>query len=475
MAFSHVEPGVEFVDGWHLEEVCGHLEAMWRGELDQLSIAIPPGHMKSLIVSVLFPVWVWLRNPSIRFSAISYDAELTGTRDGGKCVQLIQSLWFRERWADRVRVPADVAKSNVTTQANGFRFATSIGGKYTGRHVHFEIVDDPLKPQDLSKATLEEGQRWRSAVAPSRLLPKKPGEPGGRIYIMQRLHEDDFVGQAEREEKADPGAWVFLRFPMRYEAQRPCRTPWGGDRRTEDGEVLWSERFSLAEIVKREKIMGPKVSAAQHQQRPQPDGGLVFKLETIKTYLVAPAKLTEIAMSVDATFKALETSDYVAIQVWGRLDGEFFLLDQVRRKMGLLATCEEIKRLSRKWPKCRAKLIEDKANGPACLEVLGKQISGLIARNPEGGKEARANAVEPFFSAGNVYLPKPGVAVRNRPDHEPEIVPDVDEFISELTGFPTASHDDTVDACSQILIYFSERSSKYAEALAKLAEQHKST
>lgn len=472
MAFPIVEPGVAFVDNWHLEETCVHLEATYRGELDQLAISIPPGCMKSLATSVLFPVWCWIRNPGLKFSAISYDAELTGTRDGGKVVSLIQSDWFKARWGDRVRVPADVAKGHVITQAGGFRFATSIGGKYTGRHVHFEIVDDPLKPQDLSKAALEEVQRWRTSVAPTRRLPTKRGEPGGRIYIMQRLHEDDPIGYAEREEKRSPGSWCFLRLPMRYEAAAPCKTPWGGDRRTQDGELIWPERFHEAEVKRREEIMGPKTTAAQFQQRPAPDGGLVFSAQSLRYYRVAPARFDQIAISVDAAFKGLESSDFVVIQVWGRVGGEFYLLDQVRQKLTFTATLAELRRVCRKWPKATAKLIEDKANGSAIVDTLTKEIPGIIARNPEGGKEARAQAVEPFFSAGNVYLPEPGVEVTTAPGRH-EAVPDVDQFVAELVGFPTASHDDTVDACSQVLLYFRERSSRYAEALRKLAEQNR--
>ena len=206
MAFPHVETGTAFVTGWHVEEICAHLEAMFHGEIDQLAIEIPPGCMKSLLTSVIFIAWCWIRNPALRFSAISYDAELTGTRDGAKVVKLIQSDWFQARWGDRVKVPADPATSNVTTQADGFRFATSIRGKYTGRHVHFEIVDDPIKPQDLTRKALDEVQNWRTTVAPTRLLPKPEGKkrPGGRIYIMQRLHDDDLIGHVEREEKANP-------------------------------------------------------------------------------------------------------------------------------------------------------------------------------------------------------------------------------------------------------------------------------
>lgn len=461
MAFPHVETGETFVDNWHIEEICTHLEATWRGELRKVGFCIPPGCMKSLIVSVLFPVWVWIRDPSKRFSVIGYDEGLTATRDGGKVIKLIKSDWFKARWSDRVSVPTDPATGNVKTQGGGFRFATSIGGGYTGQHVHFEIVDDPIKPQDLTKAKLDAVQTWRTRVAPTRLIPPKPGQAGARIYIMQRLHEDDAIGYAEREE-----GWTFVVFPMRL-AGPPCVTQWGGDRRTEEGDLLWPERFDAEEVDSRAKILGPKNTAAQFQQRPVPDGGLIFNSDTFQFYTVAPAKFEQVLMSVDATFKGADTSDFVCIQVWGRKGGSFYLLDMVHARLSFTGTIEAIKRMVRKWPQARTKLIEDKANGPAIIDTLAKEIAGIIPVNPEGGKEARANAVEPYFSAKNVWFPEPAGAV-TKTGEAPAPCPWVDTLVAELLGFPFARNDDAVDACTQALLHFRQKANHFIEAMRKL-------
>lgn len=464
MAFGIIEPGEKYVDGWHVGEVCKHLEAVWKGECRKLCICIPPGHMKSLIVSVLFPVWCWIRDPSLRFAVIGYDAELTGGRDGGKAAALVQSPWFKARWGDRVMIPTDPAMTNIKTQLGGFRFASSIKGKFTGRHVHFLIVDDPVKPQDISKTTLEEVKTWRTRTAPTRLLPVKDGEPGGQIYIMQRLHEDDAVGLAEKE-----GEWTILRLPAEFSVAEACVTPWGGDDRRDDGDLLWPERFTAKHVANLKKALGSRNSAAQLQQRPTPEGGAVFRRETFKFYKVAPAKFDQVVISIDATFKGADTSDFVAMGVWGRKGGEFFLLDMVWQRMSFTATIAAIRALCRKWPRARAKLIEDKANGPAIIDTLGKEISGIVAVNPEGGKEARANAVEPYFEAGNVYFPDPeGAVTQPEKGGQPVRYEWVDNLMNELTGFPFAAHDDGVDQLSQALIYFRAKSSRFVEAMQKL-------
>ncbi|MCQ6344345.1 phage terminase large subunit, partial [Bacillus cereus] len=64
-----------------------------------------------------------------------------------------------------------------------------------------------------------------------------------------------------------------------------------------------------------------------------------------------------------------------------------------------------IRNMVRKHPKVHAKLVEDKANGPANISMLKNEIGGMIPVNPQGGKVARVNAVSPFIESGNVYLP----------------------------------------------------------------------
>jgi hypothetical protein len=47
----------------------------------------------------------------------------------------------------------------------------------------------------------------------------------------------------------------------------------------------------------------------------------------------------------------------------------------------------------RDYPGTLAKLIEDKANGSAAIQILCYELSGILPVNPEGDKIARAAAV----------------------------------------------------------------------------------
>jgi predicted phage terminase large subunit-like protein len=104
------------------------------------------------------------------------------------------------------------------------------------------------------------------------------------------------------------------------------------------------------------------------------------------------------------------------------------------------ATVRAVRELSAKWPGCVAKLIEDKANGSAAIQMLMNQIPGIIPVNPSGGKIARASAISPLIEAGNIYLP------------HPQMFPWVNDLIEECAAFPNGAHDDQVDAMTQVLL-----------------------
>jgi len=106
-----------------------------------------------------------------------------------------------------------------------------------------------------------------------------------------------------------------------------------------------------------------------------------------------------------------------------------------------------IKACHAKFPQANAVLIEDKANGPAIISELQKEIAGVVPVNPEGGKLARAQATAPLWESGSIELPDPqlfGCAW-------------VEDYLHNICTFPKAAHDDDVDATSQALIYMRSR------------------
>src|SRR5690606_22336027 len=106
------------------------------------------------------------------------------------------------------------------------------------------------------------------------------------IVIMQRLHEDDVSGQIM---KLGLG-YEHLMLPMEFEPERACHTGIGfSDPRTEDGELLFPERFPR-EVVERDKVpMGSYAVAGQFQQRPAPRSGGMFQRGDFEIVDAVPA------------------------------------------------------------------------------------------------------------------------------------------------------------------------------------------
>ena len=143
--------------------------------------------------------------------------------------------------------------------------------------------------------------------------------------------------------------------------------------------------------------------------------------------------------SWDCAFKRTLTSDFVAGEVWGRVNNDAYLLDQTHVQADFPETLELIRATSIKWRGAEGKLIEDSANGTAVIQSLRHELTGIIPIQPLGGKESRANAVAAMIRSGNVYLPHPAFA------------PWVLDFIEECAAFPNGRHDDWVDAMTQAL------------------------
>ena len=441
---------------WHIDAICEHLEAVARREIRDLVINIPPGTSKSMLTSVLWPAWMWALDPTRRFIVASY-AERVVLRDARKNRTLVDSEWFQARWP-HVKIPRDRTASTAlgvfNTSVEGMRFSTTIpGGDLVGQHCNDFIVDDPINPYLAGSASgvgLDAVEEWWSNT-PGRFLDHATST---RTLTMQRVHERDlskvFIAA---------GATVLC-LPMRYERAHPLR--YAKDPRTEEGELLCPARIPPAEVDRIERVFGPTKTAAQHQQRPSPAGGNVFQRKWLQNYwVVLPAGGTW-TLSLDCSFKRTADADYVCLQVWYAVGANFYLVDQLLERLSFTETCKALIAWSGKYPKATEKLVEDKANGTAVIDSMHQLVPGMLPIEPDGGKEARAFAVQPLFAAGNVFLPHPTRAeypdgrkgapwVRGPGITEADEEAAAGSYEHSMVTFPNAANDDDVDATTQYL------------------------
>lgn len=473
-AWPLVEPTNRFIDGWHVHAICDHLEAVTRGEIRNLLINIPPRCMKSTLVCVMWPTWEWTTKPATRWLFSSY-ADSLAVRDSLKCRRIIQSQWYQENWGDVFQLTGDQnQKTRFENDKTGYRWATGVGGGATGEGGDRLVSDDPIKAMDAHSAAARQAViTWWDETMSTRL--NNP-EKSARVVIMQRLHEQDLSGHILAKMAEGGVQYEHLCLPMEYEPRQYVSAIGWQDPRTEPGELLWPERFTKAGVAAIKADLGSYGTAGQLQQRPAPAGGGMLKrvwwrfwvprgvkLSPVVTQLEdgtlfehpqveLPESFEEMLQSWDMTFKDTKQSDFVCGQVWAKQGADRFLLDQVLERMDMTDTLKAVEAISQKWPKTHAKLVEDKANGPAVISMLRHKLTGLIAVNPQGGKEARVAASAPTIESGNVYLPHPRMA------------PWVEAFLVSAASFPNAAHDDDIDAMTQALIRWGGRTPKVRAA-----------
>lgn len=438
-AWPTVEPELPFIGNWHVDAICEHLQWVAEGEIQRLAINIAPGLAKSMLTSVLWPAWMWTWRPSWASIFSSYDGTLS-TRDSVRARTVMTSWWYQETFKPLWRFTSDQnVKSYYRNNRSGERLATSVDGKNTGFRAHCVVVDDPLSADDRHNIErMEAVAGWWDKVMSSRFRDPRTG---ARVIVHQRLNERDLTGHVLAR-----GGYVHLNLPTEFDKKRASVTvtksgkTWT-DPRTEDGELLFPQLYT-ADVVEQAKIdLGTWDFSAQHQQQPLPDSGGIFEKSWFQFYRKSelPSAFDEELQSWDMAFKGKEDSDFVVGQVWGRRGRRCYLRYERRGRMGFSDSKKAVKEVTAAYPNAKAKLIEDKANGPAIIEELRDHLDGIIASSDPGGVLAQAWAVQPFVEDRTIYLP------------DPADWPEAEEWLTEVCGYPKAVHDDRVASFTQAI------------------------
>jgi hypothetical protein len=218
----------KLIEGWPLEAICFHLEAVTFGDITRLLVNVPPGFMKSLLTDVFWPAWEWgpMNMPHTRYVAFSYSEGITA-RDNNKMTRLVMSQAYRDLWGDRFNM-IKLGETKIENDQTGFKLATSVGGRGTGERGDRVILDDPHNVIKVESQTeREKTVRFFRESMSNRLND----DNSAIVIIMQRLHEDDVSGNILSRE-AD---YCHLMVPMRFE---PMAYPASADgERTEDPET----------------------------------------------------------------------------------------------------------------------------------------------------------------------------------------------------------------------------------------------
>lgn len=497
-AWQYIDPS-PYQTCYAIDAMADHLEAVISGDIPRLLMNVPPRCSKTSLVSIAFPAWVWaqtdtsyLAGPQVQFLCASYGHTLS-LDSSNKCRRLITSPWYQERWGGRFSFRHDQdTKFHFENDKGGARIATSVGGSLLGLGGAILLADDLNNTEQVESEAEREtvAQFWQEFHTTRLNDPKQ----SAIVVIQQRLHERDVSGLIlEKVEKGDED-WVLLRIPMRYESgykyttvvlpQYDSDEPWD-DPRTEDGELMWPERFGEAEVRNLENGLGPYLAAGRLQQRPAPKGGGILQrewwqpwdhIEAQKYGLEWKANRRDypefelVIASLDTAYGEKEENDFNALTIWGifldtngnrrallaygwtkrlPLNGKIIAqrhgeadLQFKERQQEAWGLTEWIADTCRRY-KVQRLLIENKTRGVDVANELRRLYArnnwGIQLVNPVKDKVSRAHSVVPLFTDGSIYAPVDRLWCAN--------------IINSCAIFPKGEHDDDVDSVTQSLLW----------------------
>lgn len=444
MAWPQIDPA--FLQwNWHIDLLCDEMERAARRELVELVFCIPPRSLKSQLLSVTFPAWVWTWFPAAKFITASNDLTLA-TRDAVKTRRLVESDWYQARWGPGSKYLRELSdgkphpgvelagdannKTYYETTAGGHRFCCTPRSNVTGHGADFVACDDPHPTQKAeSPAEREQVSRWWWEAVPTRL-----NEPdrGVKIVIQQRVHMEDLAGQCIER------GWHRVVLPMEYEPDHPDRHP--RDQRQEPGELLHGSRVNVSALAKLKGSLGSYGTAGQLQQRPSPRGGGAFQVEKISIVDAVPAEAQmrrvrrwDLASTVAVPGKDPDWT--VGVRMGADQFGRLYI-DDVRRFRAGPADVEQAILATGSVDGTATRLIIPQDPGQAGKAQVKYFVTRFAPYPVEsvletGDKADRARSLVAQVEVGNLYL------LRGKWN---------EAFLRELAEFPNGSHDDQVDA-----------------------------
>lgn len=408
-------------------QVDSFLKKKTNNAFDILLLSVPPQFGKSTTVSETLPSYYLGKNPKDKIIICGYNEDFA-IRFGRRNLEKIQE--FGAKIFPELHL-AQSPCSNVEfeTTDKGRCISRGILSGLTGNTADLFIIDDPIKNRQEAMSETTANVVWNEYLNSVRTRIK----PGGKLIIIAtRWAENDLIGMILKNEKH----YKVINIPC--ECDEPENDPLG----RKLGEALcpeigrgnaWLKDFKSVYVSKE----GSMAWTSLYQGRPTALQGNIVKREWWKFYDKLPEDIPYWAISVDANFKDGDDNDFAAVQVWGKLGHSYYLIDLVKQHLSFLTTLDAIRMFLEKYPKVGLIFIEDKANGSALINVLSKEFEGVIPINPQGGKSSRLQAVSPAIERGDVWLPK--------------FASFTQDFIDEFAAFPNGSHDDQVDAATQML------------------------
>ena len=400
-----------------------------------LIVNIPPAMSKSSIFSVLFPAWVWTRDPTLQIISASYEGELASDFAQDSRQKVIGSSRYQALFGNvfTIRKDAD-AKKSYKNSKGGWRKTVGTRGHITGKHAHLFIIDDPMNPRSAdSQAERLAVNKWLNETVPSR----KTGEASVFILVMQRLHENDSTAQ-------------FLdTFPK---VRHICLPAMLSDDTTPEYRHRYTNGYLDPTRLSPEMcaaLQSRRTWAGQYMQAPAPDEGNIinpdwffeFDLLAVLKEVSAANETIQIAFCIDGAYTAKTTNDPSVILGYFTFRNKLYITALSEVWLGFSALLDHVVGFvyEHGYNDNSYIRIEPKANGKDLIDALisHKGLNAFSSKSPTVDKIQRVHAITPILQSERVgILSGAGWG---------------EKFKEQVRNFPKATHDDIVD-CIEIAV-----------------------
>lgn len=431
--FTQVETGL----GAHHLLWIDCLQRVEDGEIPRLMGLMPPGSAKSTYTSVVFPTHHMGRFPNEPIIMGSYGSDLP-KKFGRRGRSIVKQKQYRRIFDTELSPESGAADEWALTNGSEFMGVGFLAG-VTGNRAMGLIWDDPIKGREAADSETIREKTWE-AYFDDLLTRKKPG--AWEIGITTRWHEDDLAGRILPEHYAGESGWIDCRDGNRWfvvcipaEAERDDDVL-GRSK----GERVWPEWFPADhfEPFKRNSRSWNSL----YQQRPAPEEGDYFRAGWFKAYDKLPARETLRVYGASDYAVTANGGDYTAHIVVG-VDPEWrmYVLDLWRAQTDsaewVESFCDLV--LEHKPIEWAEETGQIRAGvGPFLTKTQIDRKAYVYRRGfpTKGDKAVRAQSIRGRMALHGLYLPVDATWVP--------------AFKRELLTFPSAAHDDQVDALGLI-------------------------
>ena len=406
--------------GIWLKNFCDFLQykVYWHylnGEMPVATVEAPVQHGKSTVMRH-FLAWLVGLHPQKRFNYYTASDKLL-FETSLQVRRILQSPRYLAVFGARIGKGIENIQTLSLEEADGANGGGQVdfrlmGAGNIGHPSHFSLIDDPYRNREEAYSpTLREKiyERYRADILSRRQAPSLV------VVVHSRWHTEDLIGMLKKE-----GDVLSFRSPAI----------------NEKGAALFPELRSLEFLQLQKKALGPISWAALYQQDPVVADGNVLKLPWFKRYEELPAVATRVIIVADTAQKTGQNNDFTVFQAWGLVQGNAYLLAQVRGKFEapeLLQTARVFYgQVHGQFGTVGAFYIEDKVSGTGLIQELIREGLPIIPLTRQKDKFSRVLDIVPYVAGGKVFIPNQGM----------------DEFLDECVAFRQDmkhAHDDQVD------------------------------